>query len=104
MSARGGRASEPSAPTPWLTHDVRRRSEQAHEAAAVMPQLLAIDEGTVAFRGTARVWQGVPRKPGRAGIEITSMISIYNTPRTSVDLHDALRDPQRRVQPEDVLR
>ena len=88
----------------WLGHTVRRRLAQAHEATTVMPSMVATDESITRWQGTARAWQGLRRKPEGAGIEISSVISLYNGSCGGVDLHDTLVVPQLRVLPEDVLR
>ena len=104
MMTRGGQALEPSTPASWLAHTVRRRSMQAYEATAVMPSMMAMDEFTTRWQGTARARQGLPRKPEGAGIEINSVTSLYNTSFGDADWHDTLVVPQPRVLPEDVLR
>ena len=87
-----------------LAHTVRRRSAEAHEATEEMPSMLAMDEAMERWRGTPQARQGLPRPPIRAGVNISTIISLYNSSLGSVDIHDTLVMPQWRVLPEDVVR
>ena len=87
-----------------MASTVRRHSRQAYEAPAVTPSMMAMDESTVRWQGRPRAWQGLPRKPERAGLEISSIISLYNSSSAGIDRHDALVVLEQRVLPEDVLR
>ena len=66
--------------------------------------MMATDESTTRWQGTARVRQRLDFAPERSGINISSIISHYNTSFAGVDRQDALVVSQRRVLPEDVLR
>lgn len=93
---------------PWLAHTVRRRSTRAHEAPAVIPSSMAMDESDTRWQGRARVRQGLPRKPEGAGVEISPMISMYNSSMAGVDRSDARVVSrvvfEQQVLPEDVIR
>ena len=65
---------------------------------------MATDESMTCWQGTARVRQRLAFKPEPYGIEISSILSHYNTSYAGVDRHDALVVSQRQVPPEDVLR
>ena len=77
---------------------------QAHEAPAVTTSMMAMNEPTVRWDGTACVWQGLSRKPEGAGIEICSIYSHYNSLFAGIGRHDALLAFEQQVLPEDVLR
>ena len=100
MSARGGRALEPSSPASWVSCTTRQRSEQAYEVAAVV----GTDELMVSFRGTARARRSLVRMPEGVGVECSFTLSDYNMFYGGIDRHDALVVRQERVLPEDVLR
>ena len=65
---------------------------------------MAIDEGTFRFQGTALARRGLRLKPEGSGVQINSILSLYNQSYGGVDRHDALVLPQQHVLPEDVLR
>ena len=100
MSVRAPRALEPTSSTTWLPQTVRRRSEQAHEVAAVM----VIDEPTLRFQDTAWARRRLPLMPEGTGINISSIISDYNHFLGGVDHRDATLLPQQHLLAEDVLR
>ena len=83
---------------------MRRHSAQAHEATAVWPSIMASDESTVRWQGTARVRQRLAFAPEHSGINISSILSLYNTSFAGVDRHNALVVSPRQGLPEDVLR
>ena len=66
--------------------------------------MMAMDELAVRWQRTPRARQRLPFKPDATGIEIYSVISLYNQSYSGVDWHDALVLPVLQVQPEDVLR
>ena len=100
MSVRAPRALEPTFSTTWLPQTVCRRSEQAHEVAAVM----VIDEPTLRFQGTAWARRRLPLMPEGTGINMSSIISDYNHFLGGVDQHDATLAPRQYLRAEDVLR
>ena len=104
MMARGGRALESSPQSTWLTHAVRRCLVQAHEATAVVPSIMTMDESIARWQGTPRVQQRLTFVPEHSRINISSILSLYNTSFASVDRHDALVVSPRQGLPEDVLR
>ena len=77
---------------------------QAHEATVVVPSFMTMDESTARWQGTPRVQQRLAFVPEHSGINISSILSHYNTSFAGVDRHDALVVSQRQVLPEDVLR
>jgi hypothetical protein len=65
---------------------------------------MVIDECTLRFQGMASARRGLRLKPEGSGVEINSILSLYNQSYGGVDRHDALVVLQQRVLPEDVLR
>ena len=100
MSARGGRALEPSTSTSWLTRTARRRSEQAYEVDAVM----GTGEWTGRYQSTAWARRRPPSMPEGTGVNSSPILRHYNSFLGGVDRHDVLVVPLRRSRPEDVLR
>ena len=41
------------------------------------------------WQGRPQAWQGLPRRPVRAGVETSSIISLYNSSFAGIDRHDA---------------
>ena len=67
--------------------------------------MLVIDECASRWQGKAQAWQGLPRKPVGAGVQVSTVLSHYNCSYASIDRHDALVVHQQQVLlPEDVLR
>ena len=64
----------------------------------------AIDEFTLRFQSRAWARRGLPSKLMKAGIDIPTILAVYNQSMSGVDRHDALVVLQERVLPEDVLR
>lgn len=91
MSLHTKRALEPSSSTTWLVQKVRRHSEQAFQ----MPAVMAIDESTLRFQGTAWQRRGLPSKPEGTGVQISSILYDYNTSYGGVDIHDRLMVPHQ---------
>ena len=87
-----------------MAQTVRRRSAEACEATTGMPSLMAMDESTVRWQGMGGVRSRSPFKPMGAGVEISSMVSSYNSSLAGIDRHDTLLVPEQQVLPEDVLR
>ena len=79
------RASEPSTSTASMAQTVRRRSAEACEATTGMPSLMAMDESTVRWQGMGGVRSRSPFKPMGAGVEISSMVSSYNSSLAGID-------------------
>lgn len=104
MTARGGRALESSPESTWLTHTVRRRLVQAHKATAVVPSIMTMHESPARWQGTPRVQQRLAFLPEHSRINISSILSLYNTSFAGVDRHNALVVSPRQGLPEDVLR
>ena len=69
-----------------------------------MAWLLITDDSVVRWRGTARVWQVMPRGPKTPGVNMVAMLAHYNSLCGSVDMHNDLLLRQQRMLPEDVLR
>ena len=69
---------------------------------------MAMDESTVRWQGMGGVRSRSPFKPINqsmgAGVEISSMVSSYNSSLAGIDRHDTLLVPEQQVLPEDVLR
>ena len=87
---------------------MRRRLVQAHEATAVVPSIMTMDESTARWQGTPLAQQRLAFVPKHSGINISSILSLYNTSFAGVDRHacrhDALVVSPRQGLPEDVLR
>ena len=77
---------------------------QAHEATAVVPSIMTMDESTARWQVTPRVQQRLAFVPEHSVINISSILSLYNTSFAGVDRHDALVVSPRQGLPEDVLR
>ena len=87
-----------------MAQTVRQCSAEAHEATTAMPSWMAMDESTVRWQSTARARQHLPFNPVGAGVDISSIISSYNSSLAGVDRHDTLLVPEQQVLAEDVLR
>ena len=68
-----------------MAQTVRRRSAEACEATTGMPSLMAMDESTVRWQGMGGVRSRSPFKPMGAGVEISSMVSSYNSSLAGID-------------------
>ena len=77
---------------------------QAHEATAVVPSIMTMDESTARWQGTPLAQQRLAFVPKHSGINISSILSLYNTSFAGMDRHDALVVSSRQGLPEDVLR
>ena len=95
MSLQPPQALESSCPTSWLSQTVRRHSEQALDADAV----LAVDELTISRPSAARERQRY--MPVNNGVEIFSLSQYYQS-YGGIDYMD--RELWRKEQPEVVLR
>ena len=100
-------ALEPAIPATWQPHAVRRNSDHAYPALAV----LYIDESMVRFEGVAAVRRMSVRKPMGRGVQLPlngpSNLAAYNDSLGGVDcmdIHDDLCLHHRQWQPELVLR
>ena len=77
---------------------------QAHEATAVVPSIMTMDESTARWQGTTRVQDHLAFAPEHSCINISSILSLYNASFAGVDRRDALVVSPRQGLPEDVLR
>jgi len=100
MSARASRAPESSSQTSWLPHTAQQCCEQAQASTAVF----GIDESMIGFVRTALTRKNIIFMPTGRGSEVPWIITQYNSSFGGIDHAAALRVPERRWQPEDVLR
>ena len=66
--------------------------------------MLDMDEQTEPWQGMGRARRRLGFMPERSGVNISSILSLYNSSFAGVGRHNALVQPHRRVLPEDVLR